>query len=67
MRVNELLKKERVDRKLTQKQFSTLLNIPYSTYCQYEQGFKIGKSHIVKIVKNTNIKYEQILEGQQKS
>ena len=44
------LKSARNGKKLTQKEMAAFLEIPYSTYCQYEQGFKVGGKHVLKIM-----------------
>lgn len=47
IKVTERLKKARSS--MTQEEFAKKIGIPYSTYFQYEQGFKIGVKHIDKI------------------
>lgn len=46
-KITERLKAARGN--MTQEEFAKQLGIPYSTYFQYEQGFKIGVKHIDKI------------------
>jgi transcriptional regulator with XRE-family HTH domain len=60
MNLSEALKKERQKLKKTQKEMSKMLDIPFSTYFQYEQGFSVGAKHLMKIVKKLNLSLQQL-------
>lgn len=61
MKINEKLKKERIKKKMTQKEFADYLGINYTSYFQYEQGFKIGIRNLRKIMEKIKIDVKDIL------
>jgi transcriptional regulator with XRE-family HTH domain len=45
-----------------QEDFAKELGIPYSTYFQYEQGFRIGTKHIDKIQALLDLTAAEVIE-----